>query len=382
MLSESSHGMDLTLGTSPSAAHNILLNLPAGLVLLDTSGVVTFLNPRAEAILGWQVTEATGQPLDAVMPLTFGDSGLMDRMGNAETLSVVDIARRDGQVKTLSISRSSLTNTLGLSGQTILLLRDITEADAVQRLRSYFLANISHEFRTPLSAVKASVELLHDELGNLSQAETLSLVNSIYFSVTGLQTLIDNLLESVSIEAGRFQIRRRMTDLRALIVDATHIIQPLLDRRRQVLNVNLPAQLPRTELDAMRITQVLVNLLSNASKYAPMETPIFLSLEVNRDALKFSVADQGEGVPFEERSNLFRRFIRLSEKDKAQYGIGLGLALVKAIVEQHGGSVGLDDNPGGGSVFWFTIPRVPGRQTGKPIRTTREKHAGSGEAAI
>ena len=141
-------------------------------------------------------------------------------------------------------------------------------------MRSYFLANISHEFRTPLSALKASVELLLEGVTEFSLDETLELVKSIHFSLTALQTLIDNLLESVSIEAGRFRIRRRPTDLNLMITEAQILMKPLLERRNQKLQISLPPYLPKADVDAMRLTQVLVNLLSNASKYSPIDQPI------------------------------------------------------------------------------------------------------------
>ena len=107
----------------------------------------------------------------------------------------------------------------------------------------------------------------------------------------------------------------------------------------------------------MRLTQVLVNLLSNASKYSPIDQPIEISLSLEENnAFKISISDRGPGISSEDKENIFRRFIRRDEKDKAQYGIGLGLAVVKMIVESHGGTVALDDRPGGGSIFWFTIP--------------------------
>jgi signal transduction histidine kinase len=103
--------------------------------------------------------------------------------------------------------------------------------------------------------------------------------------------------------------------------------------------------------------QILVNLLSNASKYGPDQAEITISASVGESQVKVSVSDRGDGIPPKHRKNLFRRFTRLG--DKARYGAGLGLSVVKAIVEAHGGQVGLDDRPGGGSVFWFTLPEVP-----------------------
>ena len=100
-----------------------------------------------------------------------------------------------------------------------------------------------------------------------------------------------------------------------------------------------------------------MNLLSNASKYSPIDQPIEISLSLQeKNAFKISISDRGPGISSEDKANIFRRFIRRDEKDKAQYGIGLGLSVVKTIVESHGGIVALDERPGGGSIFWFTIP--------------------------
>ena len=134
-------------------------------------------------------------------------------------------------------------------------------------------------------------------------------------------------------------------------------MKPLLERRNQTLITSLPDGLPRLSVDPMRLTQVLVNLLSNASKYGPIDQPIELALDLRQEnTLKISVADRGSGIPAEDKQNIFRRFVRLDEKDNAQYGIGLGLSVVKTIVESHGGAVGLDERQGGGTTFWFTIP--------------------------
>jgi len=339
-------------------ALDVLQSIQEGLALLDSGGRVTYLNSSAERITGWSAADALGQPLETLMPLAVVQGGLLERVAAAEKISQVNVLNRSGQELTLAITRSSLPARPGVTSRMVLVFRDVTEADAAQRLRSYFLANISHEFRTPLSALKASVELMLEEIEDLSKAETIELVKSLHFSVTGLQTLIDNLLESVSIEAGRFHIRRRPTDLHALVEDAHKLMQPLLERRNQQLVIDIPASLPSVAVDPMRLSQVLVNLISNASKYGPMDKPIELRVCLEEDAmLRFSVSDQGSGISAADRENVFRRFIRLDDdKDKAQYGVGLGLSVVKTIVESHGGQVGLDLRPGGGNIFWFTLP--------------------------
>ena len=338
-------------------AQDLLQSMQEGIAMLDADGQVTFFNRSAGRITGWGMQEALGHPIEEILHPAVGRGQFLEQLASTGRMPFMNIVNRAGEEITLSVTSAALLSPASLPSKTVLVFRDVTELDAAQRLRSYFLANISHEFRTPLSALKASVELLLEEIEDLSKAETVELVKSLHFSVTGLQTLIDNLLESVSIEAGRFHIRRRSTDMVTLMVDAQKLMQPLLERRHQELVTDFPVDLPRAEVYPMRLTQVLVNLISNASKYGPLDHPIGLEMLLeDADTLKVSVSDQGSGISLEDRETIFRRFIRLDEKDKAQFGVGLGLSVVKTIVESHGGRVGLDARPGGGNIFWFTLP--------------------------
>jgi signal transduction histidine kinase len=224
-------------------------------------------------------------------------------------------------------------------------------------LMGHFLANVAHEFRTPLSAAVASIELLLDQAPDLSPAELQELLTSLHLGLFGLQTLVDNLLESASIEAGRFHINPRQAQLSKIIAEAIRTMQPLLDKHGQRLVVELPAALPVVRADPRRTGQVLVNLLSNASRYGPDEAEITLGATVAEGWVRVTVADQGPGIQPEYRNDLFRRFVYpTADNDKTKYGAGLGLSVVKAVVEAHGGQVGIEDRPGGGSVFWITLP--------------------------
>ena len=180
----------------------------------------------------------------------------------------------------------------------------------------------------------------------------------VHLSLISLQTLIDNLLESSSIEAGRFVLRQGPVYLNQVIANAAQVVQPLLERRDQSLAVSEPTFLPRLTGDAARLTQVLVNLLTNASKYSPMHSIIHLVVERKGATLRLSVIDQGAGVPPEEGDRIFRRFVR-GKDGSEQAGVGLGLHVVKTAVELHGGQVGVEQHAGGGSVFWFELPVMP-----------------------
>jgi signal transduction histidine kinase len=205
--------------------------------------------------------------------------------------------------------------------------------------------------------VAASAELLLDQSPDLTAAELQELLASLHLGILGLQTLVDNLLESSSIETGHFRAYARPSSLGEIIVEAIRTMQPLLDRRRQHLTVELPAAIPVVQADPRRTVQVLVNLLSNAAKYSPDEAEIEIGATVPGNRVRVTVADQGPGIPAEERNVLFRRFAHPSTgNDYAKIGAGLGLSVVKAVVEAQGGQVGIEDRPGGGAVFWFTLP--------------------------
>jgi two-component system phosphate regulon sensor histidine kinase PhoR len=338
-------------------SETLIQSIIEGIVTFDDQGRITSFNQGAELITGWSQDEVLERSLDEIFHLPEGEGTFSDQIPPSGGRRQIPIIARHGKQLTLAVTGAELFPPKSKTAQSALVLRDITEEEAAQNLRSYFLANISHEFRTPLSAINASVELLLEELEDLSTAEIGELLNSIHMSVAGLQTLIDNLLESLSIEAGRFQIRRRPTDLNIVIQEAIHMMKPLLDRRQQKLSVRNPLRLTRVMIDPTRLTQVITNLLSNASKYSPVGKEIDLMVEkIRDDLLKISVADRGRGIPPIERSDIFRRFVRLDSQDGTQYGIGLGLSVVKAIVKEHGGEVGVEDRPVGGSIFWFTLP--------------------------
>ena len=256
----------------------------------------------------------------------------------------------------LEITTTALAGTNGQSGQTALVLRDISEEQLLSNLRSYFLANITHEFRTPLSTFNASIELLMNEAEDLSAAEMRALLKPVHLSLLGLQTLIDNLLESSSIEAGRFVLRKRPVEVKQLIANALQMVQPLVERRQQSITLQEATRLPTLNADGPRLTQVLINLLTNASKYSPIGEAIELIIRRAHGCLHITVADRGPGVPSTELATLFQNFVRANNHAEDQYGVGLGLYVVKTTVEAHHGRVGVETRPDGGSLFWFELP--------------------------
>jgi signal transduction histidine kinase len=222
-------------------------------------------------------------------------------------------------------------------------LRDETELEAVRRTRDTVLANISHEFRTPLAAQLASIELLSDGVGTMSADEQRQLVSSLQRGTQRLTWLIDNLLESVRIEAGQLGIRHHDVSFDEVVIAARELIEPLIEQRFQRIELRTDEGLPAIRGDQQRLTQVLVNLLANASKFGPPGSEIRLGARASSSGgLVFFVEDEGVGPDQADSAALFERFRRAgSGKERDEGGLGLGLYIVRSIVERHGGTVRL-----------------------------------------
>ena len=233
------------------------------------------------------------------------------------------------------------------------------EMESLQKLKSCFIASITHEFRTPLSAISASMEYLLEEMEHLTKAEIKELLTSVNLSVSTLQTLVDNLLESASIESGNFRVFIQPIEIMDAVEEAVRTVMPIFQRREQKLVVESSDCLPLIKGDQARLVQVLVNLLSNASKFGPIGQTVEIVINKSDSShVRVSVIDQGSGVKIDNKEDLFQRFIHEDPCTNCHYGIGLGLSIVKAIIEGHDGSVGMDAKEHRGSIFWFTVPCV------------------------
>lgn len=228
--------------------------------------------------------------------------------------------------------------------------------NARREAQARFLAGMSHEFRTPLAGMEASVELLQENLRTLSPEETQQLLSSVQLSLSMLHQLIDNLLESSKLETNHFVLSRRATDIERLIGEAIRLTEPMFARRQQRLALDVPLEVQAFQADPTRVIQMLVNLLSNASKYSPVGSLVEVIVGQQQEALSVRVADRGRGVSQEKHGSIFMPFIRLEPETQQEHGSGIGLSVVKAIAEAHHGQVGVEAREGGGSVFWVTIP--------------------------
>ena len=219
------------------------------------------------------------------------------------------------------------------------------------------LSAVAHDLRTPIAALAMSAELLADDVDSLDAGQIRRMVAGIRRQALWLQGLVENLLCATVLSEGRFEVHPQPVVLAQVLEEIRPVVEPLLAHKGQRLRLELRGANREVAVDWRRIGQVLVNLISNASKYAGGGTSIDVTCAVQDDAVRVSVADRGPGLPAGSEGRLFEPFCRAAEDVRSgKEGVGLGLAIVKAIVEAHGGRVGADNRRGGGSSFWLELP--------------------------
>jgi two-component system sensor histidine kinase KdpD len=245
------------------------------------------------------------------------------------------------------------------------LRRESLQIEVMQKtdaLRAALLSSISHDLRTPLASIKASASSLLQEDVQWNDEERRSFALAIEREADRLNRLVANLLDMSRIEGGALKPEKEWYPIDELIHDVLGRMQPiLLDR---VVQTHLPDDLPPIQLDYLQIEQVLTNLIENAVRYTPSDSPIDLSAHIEGDQMVISVADCGPGIPPADLERVFDKFYRvLGRTAERPTGSGLGLAVSKGLVEAHGGRIWAENREGGGAVFRFTLPFIKKRES-------------------
>lgn len=341
---------------------HLLNSIVEGMLTLDNENRITFASAGISKITGVEPDLLLGEKIDHIFLPLEGEvdfSSQLPAIGQQRRMSV---KLKDGQERLLSISKSKLIPPEASDSNRALVIRDVSNEEHIHRLLGDFMANITHEFRTPLAALEASSELLLDNLPNLSQREIEELLVSLNLGIINLQTLIDNLIEAASIEAGRFKVSIQPVPFDRILSEALDVIRPLAEKYSLKLIAEPVEGSVIVMADQRRTVQALVNLLSNAVKHSPETGTIRVKHALLDQRVHVEVIDEGSGVPVGQRGNLFRRFAHLeTANERARQGAGLGLSVVKEIVEAQQGEVGIKEQPEGGTSFWFTLPLVDER---------------------
>jgi protein-histidine pros-kinase len=360
----------------------LLESAPDAIAIVDTQGRIVLVNRQTEAMFGYPRDALIGQPVEVLVPERFRTrhEGHRARYEAAPTTrpmgAGLDLSgrRRDGTEFPTEISLSPVETADGVLITAV--IRDVTErkraererAELIEReqaaraeserLKDEFFANVSHDLRTPVAAIKASIGVvLANEPPGLAPPLHRMLVN-IDLAADRMVGLVDDLLELTRFQAGRGRLERDRYDLRELALRAARPVEDLAHARGQRLELALPAAPVWGVVDAERVERALLNLLSNAQKYGRTGGRIRLSLEARPGEAVFAVADDGPGIPKAEQARLFERFYRAAGAT-GTVGSGLGLAIARTLVEAHGGRIWVESDEGQGATFFIALPAPP-----------------------
>ncbi|MNS20120.1 Alkaline phosphatase synthesis sensor protein PhoR [compost metagenome] len=241
------------------------------------------------------------------------------------------------------------------------------ELRQLDRVKADLVSAVSHELRTPLTSIRGFAEFLEDGIGGDLGPEQIEFVRHIQSNTLRLQRLVDDLLDFARLEAGTFKLAFRSSDLRTSLTEVVESLEPLAQEKQVHLDAGLPADPLLIEADTGRVEQVLINLITNAIKFTPPGGHVVVSAHRGPEHVEFSIQDTGIGIANDRLPRVFQKFYQVdATTTREQGGAGLGLSIAKALVEAHGGQIGVESELGRGSTFWFTLP-----QRGNGVAETR-----------
>jgi len=325
--------------------NTILRDTEDSIIVVDDQGHVLFCNPAASRAFNVSLTRCYGQPLAEVFD-------------HREVVELFSKEARSGRGRRTEIAladgrslHAQLTIIRGVGR--VVVMQDITHLKDLDRIKSDFVTTVSHDLRTPLTAILGYVELVR-RTGSLTKQQR-QFLERIVFSVQSITVLISELLELGKIEAG-FDEDREPVSLAAVVRHVIETCRQTWEAKRHTLQVRLPDDLPPVLGNPLRLHQVVSNLLDNAIKYTPEDGQIRVLLEPEGDFQILRVADTGIGVAQKDLPYIFDKFYRSDEAIEKFSGTGLGLSIVKGIVERHDGRIWVDSQVGKGTMFTVMLP--------------------------
>jgi PAS domain S-box-containing protein len=344
----------------------VLASIGDGVVVVSDKGEVIFINKSALNILNTTVENVLGKHLIRAIsatdeegnPLAAENHPMQESLMRGRKITSRDICFLKSDGKKFPVSATAAPVSLqGVLIGGVLVFRDITHEKEVDRMKTEFISLASHQLRTPLSAMKWFSEMLiSGDAGQLTP-DQLEMVQNIYKSNERMVDLVNSLLNISRIESGRIIIDPRPTDLKQLLDEVLLELTPKIQKKNHHVAVSIHSNLPPINIDPKLIRHVYMNLLTNSIKYTPDNGEINVMISHSGDELISQVSDNGYGIPQEEQGKVFNKFFRAENIVKVETdGTGLGLYLLKSIVEASGGKIWFESEVGKGTTFWFSLP--------------------------
>ncbi|MBW3632428.1 MAG: PAS domain S-box protein [Chloroflexi bacterium] len=344
----------------------VLAHIADGVVVAAATGHVTYVNIAARRLLGLDEEERADWATVAFPPLVGTDgvsrtveeflalAGERSELATSTSWRVVRVDETEVHVTAVAVP---VVSEEGERLGAVLTLHDVTAAEALQRQRDEFLTNISHDLRTPLAAIRASLGVvLANEPPDMPESLHRLLTNADG-AAERMGNLVADLLELARLHAGDIPLRRDDVDVRQVARRVVRAIEPLIDKRGQRLAVDLPSHPIVAPVDIQHLERALLNLLDNACKHGRQGGKIAFRLEPRPGEAVFAVSDDGPGIDPAYQERIFERFaLPLGDQRNHLPGTGLGLPIAQALIELHGGHIWFDSNPGAGTTFWIAVP--------------------------
>jgi PAS domain S-box-containing protein len=351
------------LRESEEKYRTLVMTSPDAVVVTDLEGRITDVSQQALEIHGFESSkECIGRSVvDLVAPEDHEKAVMnLHKILSEGIVRNVEysILKKDGTTFTGELSSALIADTQGKPRAFIGIIRDITERRTIEKIRDRLISGVTHELRTPLGPLKVHLEYaLSGKFGPISEKLKSSL-QVMKRSTDRLVELTDQLLDIRRLRSGKFELTLQPVDIREVIDQSMKEAQVSLDIKNQRLHVEVPERPLTLRVDSTRLSQVLANLLSNASSFTPENGQITIKVDDEAEALKVSVSDTGIGIRKEDLSMVFQPFAAI-RKPTWMKGAGLGLSISKGIVEAHGGKIWVEsDGEGKGATFTFTLPKL------------------------
>lgn len=332
----------------------VLSSMFEGVIVTDADEKIILMNPSLRKLFLIDSNPEGKKPLEVIRNTAVEE--MVERIiKGKQHLATEEIVINTPEEKIFKVNGVPIMRNNRLEGA-ILVFHDITELRRLEKIRQDFVANVSHELRTPISSIKGYAEtLLEGALEDKDNAKEF--ISIIYQDSNRLASLINDLLDLSKIESGKLKMSFAAFDPVLLIKKAATVIENQAKAKSITLRINIPQSLPKIKADETRFSQVMINLLDNAIKYASEGGIATISAKVVEKALQIDILDAGIGISEKDLPRIFERFYRVDKaRSRELGGTGLGLSIVKHIVSAHGGQVWVKSELGSGSTFSFTIP--------------------------
>jgi two-component system phosphate regulon sensor histidine kinase PhoR len=329
---------------------SILSEMTDGVILVDAEGAVTMINSAARTLFGMD----DSVPLGASLIRFLGQHQLVDIWKESAQSNDIQVIEMQVPGQGLQLHVTAIPVGTELDGNTLIMLRDLTELRRLETVRRDFLSNISHELRTPLASLTALSETL--EMGAMEDPEAAErFISLMQKELEALAHLVSELLELSRIESGQVPLKLIAVDPCALISQVGERMSLQVQQAGLTMHVECPQELPSVLADPPRLEQVILNLVHNAIKFTPQGGKVTVQAAADQDEVTFIVRDTGVGIPKADLPRIFERFYK-TPQGRQREGTGLGLAIAKHLVEAHGGRIWAESIQGQGSSFYFSIP--------------------------